>query len=195
MDDCLSQVESLIERHPADMNNVAKLEVVAMRAQAAIRDQDLGGLRQGLAEALPIIRAIGLPNQYRIQPSACLIAEAAVWWGAKAPSDERSLARHTIKRTMGFLGRFARSFPIGKARQLWLKGHLQQQKGNQRQADHLWQESISTAGIFSLPYDEVRVWASRLAYGRLSDEDTAVATGRYQELLAQMEIDPNSFLL
>ena len=190
LEPCLRSVKELIATYPDSVDDVVRLEIVAIDCFGAIRAERLDELQASLDQALELMRAIGQPNQFRNQPSACMVAEAAVLYYARGGRD----AERYVKRAMHFLDLCTRPFPIAQPRALFLRGHLARLRGGSG-FERRWRKALELARTLDMRYDEARVLHSLLEHGELATAERDEHRERLDVLLTAMDLQAEHFTL
>ncbi len=87
--------------------------------------------------------------------------------------DARSIEA-MVRRGLSAMRRYARRFPIGRARELLLRGRLYETQGRPARAVSTWKRALEAAQALSMPYDEALV-RIRLARAHRSNPDVHAA--------------------
>ena len=169
-----------VDPDPAYSDEINRLEALGLAAQLAVYDQDWPRARELLLRGAGVIKALGLPSQFRIVTATQLYAEAALEFWRSQPND--TLAPGWIATALGFIAAAARSFAVVRPKLNWLRGKQAWYSGKRKRAWQYWQTSSDLAVALDMPYDELLV-----ACARSQLRNDAVAGARAAALQERMQ--------
>ena len=148
-----------VDPDPAYSDEINRLEALGLAAQLAVYDEDWRLARELLLRGAGVIKALGLPSQFRIVTATQLYAEAALEFWHSQPND--TLAPGWIATALGFIAAAARSFAVVRPKLNWLRGKQAWYGGKRKRAWQYWQTSSDLAVALDMPYDELLVACAR----------------------------------
>ncbi len=141
-----------------DADRAALILNHGLLAIATLRREELALARQE-ADVTAMLLHQSLPFLYALLDSYAAVAEVylAVWQQTVQETTthhtERHAAQKRAQRALGGFQRYSRTFPIGQARYLLLRGRYQWQAGKRDKAVVSWQASLAAAESLRMPYD------------------------------------------
>ncbi len=148
-----------VDPDPAFSDEINRLEAIGLAGQLAVHDQDWQRARELLMRGAGVIKALGLPSQFRIVTATQLYAEGALEFWRCHPDE--TLAPAWIETALGFIGAAARSFSVVRPKLNWLRGKHALYEGKTKRAWQYWKKSSELAVTLDMPYDELLVACAR----------------------------------
>src|SRR5690606_15857169 len=96
-------------------------------------------------------------------------------WENSGTQREKSEMKALAKQALDALHKFARTYPIARARSLLWQGLYDWLDGKPRSAQKNWQKSLSAAQKMSMPYDEAMVYREIGRHAAGSERDLNLA--------------------
>lgn len=163
----LAEIASLRGRAAEAIAALEPIEELARRIGVGEQIWRAGVLAQALlyagqAEAADSVVATGAtltaraaPVNYYALPGYAGLAEVSLRrWAQAHGTPEAPARRRAAEQAVRALGRFAHTFPLGKARLLLCQGQARWLAGRPAEAMVLWQEALTVAARTRLPYEE-----------------------------------------
>ncbi|MDX1994044.1 MAG: protein kinase [bacterium] len=169
-DEALHLCVRLLSAYDEEAVRAILLIVLGVQAQTYLRLKRWEDAMQVADKAAA--RTAGLPNSvFTLDAYTGPVEVYLTLWERGVPGDWKP----KIKRAMGFLAAFARSFPIGRARLLRLRSREARLNGDAIRSKALLTKSLETAQQHNMPYDEA------LALLKLARYHTSDETARQEQ--------------
>ena len=139
---------ALLTDHP---NQAERLRAYGLLAVVRLREGDAQAAQQAAQTAARLIAKLRAPTAHYLLEGYAGVAEVylSLWETGQDSSDTRRAARQTCRA----LRRFARVFPIGKARARLYQGRLAQLSGQAERARAAWRASLAAAQRLGMPFE------------------------------------------
>jgi class 3 adenylate cyclase len=187
MDTPLRRTAQLLERYEKEVDEVARLEGISMLAHQALRNDDRSGARSWIERGMALVGMLGRPSQYRQLPCTGYLAEAVLELRRRSDDPiDTALCGQAWRKLARFLGSYARIFPIGEPRLLWLKGRHHEIDGHRSRALRAYRTGVQSARRLAMPYDEARLLAALAALLPAAEAEAPQAAAR--ALLARLGV-------
>ena len=149
-----------VDPDPKYADEINRLEALGLAGQQAVRDQRWSEARAILVRGAAVIKALGLPSQFRIVTATQLYAEGALEFWRRHPDDVD--APRWLDTAFAFIGGAARAFTVVRPKLDWLRGKRALFAGDSRKAWRYWRRSANLARQLDMPYDELLVACARV---------------------------------